>query len=88
MTIKNGAGGKIMINPNEINQIVQGILAAMSMKEKADIASLDEKDILHFHDLFDACFMDQLGQNDEVGKDVMHRIWEVLQGTHRIRCVK
>ena len=77
-----------MTMPTDIDPIVQEILSDMSMKEKADIANLDEEDILHFHDLFDACFSGRLGLNDETGKDVIVRIWQVLQETHRIRIVK
>ena len=77
-----------MTTTNEIDQIVQEILEDMSLKEKAEIANLEEKDILHFHDIFDTYISDQLGQGDKMGKDVMNRIWEVLQETHRVRCVK
>ena len=37
---------------------------------------------------FDVCVRAQLGQDDEMSKDVMHRIWEVLQKTHRLRSLK
>jgi hypothetical protein len=82
------AGHKPMSTPNEKDLIVQEILEEMSLKEKAEIASLDEKDILHFHDLFDACISSHYGEDDEMGKEVIHRVWEVLQATHRIRRVK
>ena len=36
----------------------------------------------------DVCVSGQLGKDDEMGKDVMHRIWEGLRETHRVRCVK
>ena len=36
---------------------------------------------------FDVCIRGQLGKDDEIGRDVMHRIWEGLQETHRLRCV-
>ena len=88
MTDRNCVSGKIKFTTNKMDQIVQEVLADMSLKEKADIANLEEKDILHFHDLFDTYVRGQLGQDDEMGKDVMHRIWEVLQETHRVRCVK
>lgn len=77
-----------MTHSSEIDQIVQEILEVMSLKEKATIANLDETDMLHFHDRFDASISGQLGLDDEMGKAVMHRIWTVLQDTHRIRSVK
>ena len=80
--------GEIVGHDSGIEKIVQAILDDMSQKEKAAIASLDEADILEFHDLFDTFISGPLGQDAEVGKAVMVRVWEVLQGTHRIRRVK
>jgi hypothetical protein len=77
-----------MANPSDIDQIVQEILADIPLKEKAIIANLDEDKVPYLQCAFDVCIRGQLGKNDETGKDVMHRIWEVLQGTHRVRCVK
>jgi hypothetical protein len=37
---------------------------------------------------FDAFVHGQLGKDDETSKDIMHRLWEVLQKIHRVRCVK
>jgi hypothetical protein len=88
MTIRNCANGQIITTTNEIDQIVQEILEDMSLKEKAEIANLEENDILHFQDLFDTYISGQLGQGDKMGKDVMNRIWQLLQETHRVRCVK
>ena len=69
---------------SEIDQIVQDILAGMPLKEKAAIANLDEEDVPYLQYAFSTLF----GEDDELGKDVMHRIWKVLQETHRVRCVK
>jgi hypothetical protein len=56
----------------------------MPLKEKAAIANLDEEGVPYL-----PCACDKLvGEADEMGKDVMHRIWEVLQETYRVRCVK
>ncbi|MCB2141121.1 hypothetical protein KQH27_00270 [bacterium] len=88
MTIRNRASVKIMTTTNEIDQIVQEILEDMSLKEKAEIADLEEKDILYFQDIFDTYISGQLGQGDKMGKDVMNRIWEVLRETHRVRILK
>ena len=77
-----------MANSSEIDQIVQDILADIPLKEKAVIAHLDEGKVPYLQYAFDVCIRSQLGKDDEMGKDVMHRIWEVLRETHRVRCVK
>ena len=77
-----------MPDSNNIDHIVQEILADMPLKEKAAIANLDEDKVPYLQYAFDVCVSGQLGKDDEMSKDVMHRIWEVLQGTHRVRCVK
>ena len=76
-----------MPDSNNIDQIVRDILADMPLKEKAIIANLDEDKVPYLQYAFDVCIRGQLGEDDEMGKDVMHRIWEVLQETHRLRCV-
>ena len=77
-----------MSDSTNINQIVQDILADMPLKEKAAIANLDEDKVPYLQYAFDVCIRGQLGKDDEMGKDVIHRMWEVLQETHRVRCVK
>ena len=73
-----------MLDSNNIDQIVQDILADMPLKEKAIIANLDEDKVPYLQYAFDACIKGQLGKDDDMSKDVMHRIWEVLQETHRV----
>ena len=77
-----------MTESTENDQIAQDILADMSLKEKAAFANLDESNIPYLQYAFDVCVRSQLGIDDEMGKDIMQRIWEVLQETHRVRCVK
>ena len=77
-----------MSDSNNLDQIVRDILADMPLKEKAAIANLPEDKVPYLQYAFDGCIRGQLGKDDEMGKDVMHRIWEVLQETHRVRCVK
>ena len=77
-----------MSNSDNIDQIVQEILADMPLKEKAAIANLEEDKVPYLQYAFDVCIRGQLGKDDEMSNDVMHRIWEVLQETHRVRCVK
>jgi hypothetical protein len=77
-----------MSESSKIDQIVRDILADMPLKEKAVIANLDEDKVPYLQYAFDTCIRSQLGKDDEMGKDVMHRIWEVLKETHRVRCLK
>ena len=76
-----------MISPFNIDPIVRDILADMPLKEKAIIANLDQDKVPCLQYAFDVCIRGQLGKDDEMGKDVMHRIWGVFQETHRLRCV-
>ena len=77
-----------MPDSNNIDQIVQDILADMPLKEKAIIANLDEDKVPYLQYAFDVCIRGQLDEDDKMGKDVMHRVWEVLKQTHRVRRVK
>ncbi len=74
-----------MSNQSKIDQIVQDILADMPLKEKAAIANQDEDKVPYLQYAFDTCIRSQLGKDDEMSKDVMHRMWEVLQETHRVQ---
>jgi len=67
-----------MSDSSEIDQIVRDILADMPLKEKAAIANLDEDKVPYLQYAFHVCIRGQLGKDDEMSKDVMHRIWEVL----------
>ncbi len=77
-----------MTHPSNIDQIVEEILADIPLKEKAIIANLDEEKVPYLQYAFDTCIKDQLGKDDETSTDVMHRVWEVLHETHRIRSLK
>jgi hypothetical protein len=72
----------------DTDQIVQDLLADMPLRDKAAIANLAEEDIKYLQYAFDVCVTGQLGKDHEEGKDVMYRIWKVLQETHRVRSVK
>ena len=77
-----------MTRTSDIDQIVQDILSSMSLRDKASIANLDEGDIEYLKYAFDLSATGKIGKDHDVGKDVMHRIWKVLQETHRVRRVK
>ncbi|MDX2452510.1 hypothetical protein [Desulfosarcina sp.] len=55
-----------MINPSNINQIVQEILADIPLKEKAIIANIEEDKVPYLQYAFDTCIKDQLGEDDEM----------------------
>jgi len=69
-----------MISPSNIDPIVRDILADMPLKEKAIIGNLDEDKVPCLQYAFDVCIRGQLGKDDEMGKDVMHRIWGGISG--------
>jgi hypothetical protein len=60
----------------------------MSLKDKACIANMDERDLSRFNQQFDDFFSDLVSEKSDGGKEIMHRVWKVLQETHRIRSVK
>lgn len=69
---------------DDIDEIVLNILDGMSLREKVAIARMDEEDLPYLQYTFDVC----VGMGDEMGMDVIDRMWKVLQGTHRVRVVK
>jgi hypothetical protein len=77
-----------MTDSTENVQIAQEILTEMSLKERTAFANLNESDIPYLQHAFDACVRSQPGTDDEIGRDIMQRIWAILQETHRVRCVK
>jgi hypothetical protein len=71
----------------DINRIVADILSGMSLKEKALIANMDEKILPYLQYAFDVYLSQDVGDNPETGQEIMRRIWQTLQETHRIRLV-
>lgn len=67
-----------------IDQIAREIMADISLREKAAIAQLDEEDLPCLQHAFDLCVSDKPGYDNELGKDVIYRMWKVLQGVHRV----
>ena len=57
----SSAGGKSITNPANIDQIVQDILADMSLKEKAAIANLDKDKVPLLQPAFTVLLSDKLG---------------------------
>ena len=74
--------------PADLDRIVYDIIAAMSLKEKSLIANMDGKSLPYLQYAFDVYISPNVGDDSEMGHKIMHRVWQVLQSTHRIRLVK
>ena len=72
----------------DMDRIVADILSAMSLKEKSLIANMDEKSLPYLQYAFDVYISRQIGDDPQTGRDIMQRVWQTLQATHRIRIVK
>lgn len=72
----------------DIDRIVTDILSAMSLKEKSLIANMGEKSLPYLQYAFDVYISRNIGDDPETGREIMKRVWQTLQETHRIRLVK
>lgn len=70
-----------------MQRIVADILSGMSLKEKSLIAHMDEKSLPYLQYAFDVYISKDAGNDQETGREIMKRIWQALQETHRIRIV-
>lgn len=74
--------------PLDMQRIVADILSGMSLKEKSLIAQMDEKSLPYLQYAFDVYISKNAGEDPEAGREIMKRVWQTLQETHRIRIVK
>ena len=74
--------------PGDLDRMVYEIISAMSLKEKSLIANMDEKSLPYLQYAFDVYISRSGGDDPEIGRKIMRRVWQVLQATHRIRLVK
>ena len=72
----------------DMDRIVADILSGMSLKEKALIAGMDAKSLPYLQYAFDVYLGTDISEDPEAGQEIMKRIWQTLQETHRIRLVK
>ncbi|WP_372680595.1 hypothetical protein [Desulfosarcina sp.] len=72
----------------EMQRIVADILSGMSLKEKSLIAQMDEKSLPYLQYAFDVYISKTAGDDQETGREIMKRVWQTLQETHRIRIVR
>jgi hypothetical protein len=75
-------------NTLDMDRIVTDMLSTMSLKEKSLIANMDEKSLPYLQYAFDVYISQNIGDNPETGREIMKRIWQTLQATHRIRLVR
>ena len=72
----------------DMQQIVAHILSGMSLKEKSLIAHMDAKSLPYLQYAFDVYISKDAGDDPETGMEIMRRVWQTLQETHRIRIVR
>ena len=72
------------MQPVDIDMIVQEILTDMTLRDKAAIANTNPATGTNLEDVFE----ELTREDDETSKAVLHKIWEELQDTYRIRRVK
>lgn len=72
----------------DMDRIVADILSGMSLKEKALIAHMNEKSLPYLQYAFDVYISRDIGDDPETGREIMKRLWQTLQKTHRIRIVR
>ncbi len=67
--------------------IVAQILSDMSLKERSLIANMDEQSLPYLQYAFDIYISRAIGDDPQTGREVIKRVWQTLQKTHRIRLV-
>lgn len=72
----------------DMQQIVRDILSGMSLKEKSLIAHMDEKSLPYLQYAFDVYISRDAGDDPETAREIMKRVWQTLQQTHRIHLVR
>ncbi len=72
----------------QMQRIVSDILAGMSLKEKSLIAHMKAESLPYLQYAFDIYIDRQVGNDTELGRDIIRLLWQRLQETHRIRLVR
>lgn len=71
-----------------ITQIVDEILAEMSLEERVSLANMQEEEVDTLKDLFDLYIRSKADPDDDDYEDIMHELWERLKKIYRLRIVK
>ena len=72
----------------QMQRMVSEILAGMSLKEKSLIAHMNARSLPYLQYAFDIYIDRQIGNDPELGRELIQLLWQRLQKTHRIRLVR
>ena len=73
-----------------ISQIVDEIISELPLKERTDIANMNEEEAEILQSTFDLYVRRKVGSKteDDEYSDIMNELWKRLKETHRLRIVK
>ena len=69
-------------------QIADEIISKMPLKERVSLANMKREDIEVLQTVFDLYVRDKIESEDMEYENIMNKIWNRLQETHRLRVVK
>jgi len=69
-------------------QIVDEIISEMPLKERVSLANMKREDVEVLQYVFDLYVRDKIESEDMENENIMNKIWNGLQETHRLRVVK
>jgi hypothetical protein len=69
-------------------QFVDEIISAMPLKERVSLAHMKREDVETLQSVFDLYVRDRIESEDMENENIMNKIWNRLQETHRLRVVK
>ena len=69
-------------------QIADEIISKVPLKERVSLANMKREDIEVLQTVFDLYVRDKIESEDMEYENIMNKIWNRLQETHRLRVVK
>ena len=69
-------------------QIADEIISKMPLKERVSLTNMKREDIEVLQTVFDLYVRDKIESEDMEYENIMNKIWNRLQETHRLRVVK
>ena len=73
---------------NNISQIIDEILAEMSLEDRFSLANIEEEDVDVLQGIFDLYIRRKIDPEDEEYENIMQELWNKVRETHRLRVVK
>ena len=64
------------------------IISKLPLKERVSLANMDQKDVDTLQNVFDLYIRGKADHDDGDYANIMNKLWEHLQETHRLRRVK